>query len=120
MIVLSALACSLLWAGVTIAAKMLAGAIPSFAFAFLRYGLASLCLLPFLLLRKEKEKLYIRSVPVLLFLGFTLVFVFNALFFTSLYYASANSISLIGAINPILTMLVSAIVFHHIPTLVCC
>lgn len=113
--VICALACSLLWAGVTIGGKILAGTIPSFAFAFLRYGLAAFCLLPFVLMRTEKESLKIRYVPVLMFLGFTLVFVFNALFFNALYYAPANSVALIGATNPILTMLVSAVIFHHIP-----
>ncbi len=112
---LSAIACSLLWAGVTIGGKLLSGAIPSFAFAFLRYGLASLCLLPFVLMRKEKETLKVRYVPVLMFLGFTLVLVLNALFFNALYYSSATSVSLIGATNPIVTMLVSAVVFRHIP-----
>ena len=113
--VIAALACSLLWAGVTIGGKMLSGTIPSFAFAFLRYGLASLCLLPFVLMRKEKEPLKVRYLPILMFLGFTLVLVFNALFFNALYYSSATSVSLIGATNPILTMLVSALVFRHIP-----
>lgn len=94
---------------------MLSGTIPSFAFAFLRYGLASLCLLPFVLMRKEKEPLKVRYLPILMFLGFTLVLVFNALFFNALYYSSATSVSLIGATNPILTMLVSALVFRHIP-----
>ena len=111
----TALACSLLWAGVTIAGKMLAGTIPAFAFAFLRYMLASLCLLPFILMSKKREKIKVRYLPVLLFLGFALVFLFNALFFIALYYAPATSVALIGATNPILTMLVSAIVFRHIP-----
>ncbi len=113
--VVTALLCSFLWAGVTIAGKLLAGTIPAFAFAFIRYVLASLCLLPFILLSKKQEKITMRYVPVFLFLGFALVFLFNALFFVALYYAPATSVALIGATNPILTMLVSALVFRHIP-----
>ncbi len=113
--VMVALLCSLLWAGVTIGSKMLSGALPFFAFAFLRYSLAALCLLPILLMRKDKEELKVRYLPTLMFLGFTLVFLFNALFFNALYYSSATSVALIGATNPILTMLVSAVVFRHIP-----
>lgn len=113
--IVTALACSFLWAGVTIGGKMLSGALPSFAFAFLRYGLSALCLLPFVLMRKEKETLKIRYLPVIMFLGFTLVLVFNALFFNAVYYSSATSVSLIMATNPILTMLISALLFRHIP-----
>ncbi len=113
--VFQALACSLLWAGVTIASKLLAGKIPSFAFAFLRYGIAALCLLPFVFIKKEHETVKKRDLPTLFFLGFMLVFLFNALFFTALSYSSATSLSLIGATNPIMTMIASAIVFQHIP-----
>lgn len=111
---LAALGTSLLWAGVTIAGKMLAGTIPSFAFAFLRYGLSSLALLPFVLIR-PKEKIKMRDLPVILFLGFSLVLMFNALYFIALYYASATSVALIGATNPILTMIISAIIYRHVP-----
>lgn len=112
--VLAALLCSFLWAGATIAAKMLAGTIPAFAFAFIRFGLSSLCLVPFIMMQK-REKLKMRDLPVILFLGFSLVLLFNALYFVALYYASATSVALIGATNPILTMLASAIMFRHIP-----
>lgn len=113
--IILALVCSLLWAGVTIGGKMLSGVLPSFAFAFLRYGLAAVVLLPFVLLRKEKETLQIQYLPVIMFLGFTLVLMFNALFFNAIYYSSATSVALIMTTNPVLTMLVSAIVFRHVP-----
>ncbi len=113
--VIIALLCSLLSAGVTIGGKMFTVALPAFAFAFLRYGLASFFLLPLFIINKEKEAVKLHDLPVFMFLGFTLVFLFNALFFNALYYSSATSVTLIGATNPILTMLVSAVVFRQVP-----
>ncbi len=109
-----ALVVSLLWSGVTIATKLLAGAVPSFGYACLRFGISSLCLLPFVLAWPEKERLTVRATAWLLFLGLMIV-LFNTLFFSALWYASATSVTLIGAINPILTMLASAIIYRHIP-----
>lgn len=112
--ILTALLVSVLWSGVTIATKLLAGAIPSFGYAFLRFGIASLCLLPVVLMKPEKERVTVRASGWILFLGLMIV-IFNALFFSALSYASATSVTLIGAINPILTMLASAIIYQHIP-----
>lgn len=112
---LPALICSLLWSAVTIGSKLLAGALPSFAYAFLRFGLAAVCLIPFMLMKKEKETLKAGYLPMLMFLGFSLVLMVNVLFFNALYYSSATSVSLILATNPILTMLVTAIFYRHIP-----
>jgi drug/metabolite transporter (DMT)-like permease len=111
----AAVATSLLFAGVTVAGKVLAGTIPAFAFSFLRYGIAGVCLLPFIHAQKEKESVRVRDLPTLMFLGFTLVLLFNALFFNALYYSSATSVSLIGATNPLVTVLVSAVLLRHIP-----
>lgn len=113
--ILIALLCSLLWAGVTIASKLLAGALPSFAFSFMRYAIALVGLLPLYFLQKKKEHIKVRDLPTLFFLGFSAVLLFNVLFFTSLYYSSANSISLIAATNPIVTMLLSAVLYRHVP-----
>jgi drug/metabolite transporter (DMT)-like permease len=110
----TALLVSLLWSGVTIATKLLAGTLPSFGYAFLRFGIASLCLLPVVLMKPEKEKVTVRASGWILFLGLMIVF-FNALFFSALWYASATSVTLIGAINPIITMLASAVIYQHIP-----
>lgn len=113
---IAALAASLFFAGGTVAGKMLANDLPACAFTFLRYGLSSLCLLPFIFFTKERDRLRIQDLPVLLFLGFSGVFLFNVLFFTALSYSSATSISLIGAVVPIATMIGAAIVFRHMPT----
>ncbi len=112
----AALAASLLFASGTIAAKMLADDLPACAFTLFRYGISSLCLLPFLIFRKERERVRVSDLPLLFFLGFTGVFLFNALYFTALSYASATSISLIGAVVPVMTMLGAALLFRHIPT----
>jgi len=112
---LSAISCSLLWAGVTIGSKILTSTLPFAAFAFLRYGLAALCFLPSVLLSKERKRVKVRDLPMLMFLGFILVLAFNMLFYNALYYSSATSVSLIGSTIPILTLIVSIFAFHHTP-----
>ena len=113
--IIVALACSVLSASGTIATKLLSGELPLFTFAFLCYGLAALCLFPFVLLSKEKESFNIKYLPIIMFLGFSMVFVFNALFFNAVYYSSATSVSVIMATNPILTLLISSVILRVVP-----
>ena len=53
---LAALAASLLFASGTIAGKMLAHDLSACSFTLFRYGISSLCLLPFLVFDIKKER----------------------------------------------------------------
>ncbi len=112
---LMALLCSFIWAGVTIATKILTPAVPALSFAFIRYALVALCLLPCFIIHKEYRQFRITDLSGIMFLGFSLVVVFNALFFTALSYTSASSVALIGAINPVFMMSIAALFSHFAP-----
>lgn len=110
-----ALICSLIWAGVMIAIHLLTGHISPFAFAFLRYSFVVISLLPFIIVRREYRKLQRADIPGFIFLGVSLVLVFNALFFNALAYASPNSVALIGSANPIFMMFIAAMLSLFTP-----
>lgn len=114
--IIIALFCSFLWAGVTIATKILASQIPALAFTFIRYALVVLFLLPSFIYFKEYQKLRMADIPAILFLGLSLVLIFNTLFFLALYYASATSVAIIGATNPIFMMSVAVLLLRLSPS----
>lgn len=114
MAIMYAIVCSFLWAGNTVAGKLLANTMPALAFAFSRYFIACICLLPFLS-KSEFKTVKMRDLPPILFLGFTIVLLFNVFFFTALHYTSATTISLISAVNPILTLFVTTLIFRQVP-----
>ena len=109
------LICSLISAGITIGGKIFTTSLHPFTFAFLRYGLTAVCLLPLVLIYREKNTLELRFIPLFIFLGFILVLVFNALYFSALCFSSATCITLIGATNPVLTLLASAVILRTLP-----
>lgn len=113
--ILISLVCSLIWAGVIIGTKVLTADIPAAAFAFIRYALVVLCLLPFYIAHKEYHNVKMADVPALFFLGFSLVFIFNLVFFTALSYTTATSVGFIGAINPMALMSLAAILGYFTP-----
>ncbi len=110
-----AIFCSILWAGTIIATKFLAAEIPSFAFIFIKYALVVLCLLPFVIQSKEYKNLKTHDIPGIFVLGFLLVIVYNAFFFTALSFAPATSVAIIDAINPIFLMLITTMMGQFIP-----
>ncbi len=114
-----ALFCSFLWAGVTVATKMLTTVLPDLpapAFAFIRYTLVTLFLLPAFVLQKEYLHLKADDIPGFMTLGLLLVLIFNLLFFTALWYAPATSVATIGAVNPLCLMLLAALLGQFTPT----
>lgn len=110
------LICSLISAGITVGSKLFTLSLHPATFAFLRYGLTVIFILPLVLLYKEKTVFKRRFVPLFIFLGFILVVVFNGLYFSALRFSSATSVTLVGATNPILTMVATAILLQTLPT----
>lgn len=114
--VVIALICSAIWAGVTIAIKSLPESMPTSVFAFVRYALVVLCLLPFFIIRKEYENMTPSDIPGIMALGFLLVLVFNSLFFLALSYAPAISVASIGAVNPLFLMFIAVLFSQCTPS----
>lgn len=102
------------WGGAFVAAKMVVTELPPLIAAAARFWLAFLCLLPFMLWKeKGKPKVTLRDWPILIFLGFTGIFLYNVLFFNGLKIAAAMDGSLLVACGPVLTAVLSALVLKE-------
>lgn len=98
------------WGGTFVAGRMLAGVVPPFSAAFLRFAIAGLLLL-LLLYRFEGRlpRLNIHQLGSVLLLGLTGVLGYNIAFFTGLETVSAGRAGLIIALNPVGIALLSAL-----------
>lgn len=107
---------SFIFAGTTIAGKFLSKfGITPFFLSFFRFGMSSLFLLP-LINRSEIKNLNRRHIVYFLLAGIAGIFLFNVLFFAALQYTSAISVSLIGATNPIIALIIAVIFSKIIPS----
>ena len=98
------------WGGTFVAGRLLAGVVPPFHAAFLRFFLATLILL-FLLRRVEGRlpALDLRQLGSITLLGLTGVLGYNVAFFTGLQTVSASRAGLIVALNPVGIAVLSAL-----------
>lgn len=99
-----------LWGGTFVAGRMLAGVVPPFHAAFLRFALATSLLL--LLLYRAEGRLPAldrRQFGAVVLLGLTGVLGYNLAFFTGLQSVSAGRAGLIIALNPVGIALLSAL-----------
>lgn len=102
------------WGGTFIAGKIIAQGVHATSAAFLRFAIASSCLL--LIVYKKKGRLPAltgRQIPTILFLGLTGVFAYNLFFFSGLKHTEAGRASLIIANNPIVISLLSIVFFKE-------
>ncbi len=102
------------WGGTFVAGRAIAGRIDPFSAAFLRFALASV----FLLLAAWKVEGQLpkpskQQVMIVLLLGITGVFAYNALFFTGLQHIDAGRAAVIIANNPIGIALLSLFFFKE-------
>jgi drug/metabolite transporter (DMT)-like permease len=102
----------ILWGGTFVAGRQLAGQMGPFAAAFLRFAIATACLLAFV---RAKEgglpRLDKGGLVGVLLLGATGVFAYNALFFIGLKTVGAGRAAVIVAGNPIVIALGAALFF---------
>ncbi|MFW6373703.1 MAG: DMT family transporter [Thermodesulfobacteriota bacterium] len=103
-----------LWGGTFVAGRMIAGHVDPASAAFLRFFIASACLL-LLTWRVEGRlpALKRRQILPVILLGLTGVFAYNIFFFKSLKLITAGRASLIIATNPIFITLLSAYFFKE-------
>lgn len=102
--------CTVFWAGAFIAAKLSAPYIPPFTLTFLRFFFAAIILYFVLKAGGENSfKLKRKDWPVFLFTGIVGMFGYHVLFFTAIKHTTAINSSIIGASNPIITVILSII-----------
>ena len=114
MIYIKLLLTAVFWGGTFIAGKFIAGSVHPVSAGFLRFTIASICLL-WLVRRREGRLPALQRdqiLPVIL-LGITGVFAYNILFFSGLNHIAAGRASLIIATNPIFISLLSAFLFKE-------
>src|ERR1700730_14037681 len=98
---LKLLTVSVIWGGTFVAGKFLSGEIPPLLSASIRFLMASLTLVLFLIFtRTPLAKLTLKQFVQLLALGFFGIFFYNVCFFYGLHYINASRASLIVALNP--------------------
>jgi drug/metabolite transporter (DMT)-like permease len=107
--IFAAFLCALIGAGVTIAIKLFTLHMSAVAYAFIRYSLVTLALIPFIISRKEYRHLKIRDIPGILMLGLFLVLIYSSFLFSALSYTSATSVALISATSPLWILALAAL-----------
>ena len=114
MIYIKLLLTAIFWGGTFIAGKVIAQGVHPVSAAFLRFVIATICLL--ILVRKSEGRLpglHPRQILHVFLLGLTGVFAYNILFFSGLKQIEASRASLIIANNPIIISLLSALIFKE-------
>ena len=105
---------AIFWGGTFIAGRTIAGSVHPVIAAFIRFSIASVCLLALVIKNEGHLPLLKRhQIIVILALGSTGVFAYNILFFSGLKYIGAARASIIIANNPILISLLSTIFFKE-------
>jgi drug/metabolite transporter (DMT)-like permease len=107
---LKLLATMAFWGGTFVAGRLLAGVVPPFHAAFLRFSIAVILLL--LILRCVEGRLPpldLKQLGAVVLLGLTGVLGYNVAFFTGLQTVSAGRAGLIIALNPVGIALLSAL-----------
>ncbi|PKN36091.1 MAG: hypothetical protein CVU61_00920 [Deltaproteobacteria bacterium HGW-Deltaproteobacteria-19] len=107
---LSLIIAGVIWGTSFMATKLLLGSIPPITIAFIRFLLASSCLLFFIIfIKKEKINLFFLDTFQLLLLGLFGITIYYCAENVSLIYISTSSASLILALIPAATMILSTI-----------
>ncbi|QZP31300.1 DMT family transporter [Pseudomonas sp. DR48] len=107
-------AVTMIWGGTFVAGRFLADSLSPLFAASLRFLLASMAMLVFLLLaRVPLAKPSLKQWLQLALLGFFGIFFYNLCFFYGLHYINASRASLIVALNPAVIALASWLVFKE-------
>lgn len=105
---------ALFWGGTFIAGRMVALSMGPWSAALLRFVLASLCLILFILYTEGRlPPITRRQIPGLIILGLTGVFAYNAFLFKGLQEVAAGRASLIVATNPAIITLLSVLLYRE-------
>ncbi len=99
---------SVSWGTAGAVAKILTSELHPFVILFYRFGIASLCVLPFFLQEKKPKRAWKELVPL------SILSAGNAIFFyLGVSQTTANSAMVIGTATPLVTLLLSHILIHE-------
>jgi len=104
---------TLTWGGAFVAGRFTVGEVGPFTVAFWRFAIASAVLWGFLRFTGQSVKIKHTEWWLLIPLGLTGIFIYNALFFTGLKYTTAINGSLIIATNPVVTTIIAALILRE-------
>ncbi len=114
MIYIKLLFTAVFWGGTFIAGKLLSQNVDPYSAAFLRFSIASLCLVCLTIkIEGHLPGLKPDKIIIIFLLGLSGIFFYNLFFFSGLKYIQANHASLIIATNPIFITLCSALFFKE-------
>lgn len=104
-------AVAIMWGGTFIATKMAAAVFGSFTGAALRYFFALLLMIPMLYFQDRKAfSISTKQLSKLFVLGLSGIFAYSFFFFTGLRHVKASHGALIVALNPVMVMVLSALI----------
>lgn len=105
---------TIFWAGAFIAGKLGINNFTPVVLTYLRVGLATLIIFPFMKKRnKDDWKLDKKEYPLVLTLGLVGMTGYHLLFFKALEFTTASNASVINAFNPIITSILSIIILKE-------
>ncbi|MFE8703578.1 DMT family transporter [Cytobacillus sp. FJAT-54145] len=107
------LSTSFLWAGNFIAGKYLVGYASPLVLTELRWVIALIALLPFILLKEKTLKFPKKALFPLIGMGLTGIVLFNLFMYLALTYTTADNVGLISTLNPIAIALLSFLFFKE-------
>jgi drug/metabolite transporter (DMT)-like permease len=94
-----------IWGVNFVIAKITLEEVPPMSLAFLRFALALILLLPFLMIEKKKEKIKKEDLPKLFAVGVLMVVLNIAFFYTGLIRTAATSASALTMIIPVVSVI---------------
>ena len=98
---------TLFWSGAFIAGKYTVPFIPTFTLTFLRFFFAAIVLYGLMRITNHPYRLKKADIPVFILTGTIGMFGYHVLFFSCLKYTTAINSSIIGAMNPIITVILA-------------
>lgn len=105
---------ALIWGGTFIAGRLLAQSMNPFSAAFMRFAVATICLLTIVYCSPDKlPKLKLQQLWQVILLGLSGIFVYNVCFFLGLQTIPAGRAALIVALNPIAIAIASAFILKE-------
>jgi len=100
-----------IWSGNYVIAKGIAKQLPPVSLAFCRWGLASVCILPFAFQKiKEQQQIILSAKTYIFWTALTGVTIFNTFIYLAGHYTSAINLALIGTTSaPVFAALMAAV-----------
>jgi drug/metabolite transporter (DMT)-like permease len=105
---------TLIWGGSYVVGKITVDEFPPLTLTFFRFLISAIIILPLMLKSEGKRaKLTWREMPLMLLIAFSGGFGYSMLYFSSLVYTTAIKSSMIVAINPLTTLLLSSVILRE-------